>query len=64
MFLLAAHAIPVHRCAELTEALTGAKPSPDVVHQMIARTARRHSARVPALSRWLCQPEVVLAHIS
>ncbi len=27
VYLMAAHAIPVHRCAELTEALTGARPS-------------------------------------
>ncbi len=37
--LIAAHAIPVHRCAELIEALTGAKPSPGFVHSMIARAA-------------------------
>ncbi len=34
-----AHAIPVHRCAELIEALTGARPSPGFVHGMIARAA-------------------------
>ena len=39
VFLIAAHAIPVHRCAELIEALTGARPSPGFVHQMIARAA-------------------------
>ena len=37
--LIAAHAIPVHRCAELIEALTGAKPSPGFVHGMIRRAA-------------------------
>ena len=30
VYLMAAHAIPVHRCAELIEALTGARPSPGV----------------------------------
>jgi hypothetical protein len=38
-YLIAAHAIPVHRCAELIEALTGARPSPGFVHGMIARAA-------------------------
>jgi transposase len=37
--LMAVHAIPVHRCAELIEALTGAKPSPGFVHAMLARAA-------------------------
>lgn len=36
---IAAHAIPVHRCAELIGALTGARPSPGFVHTMIARAA-------------------------
>jgi len=39
VYLIAAHAIPVHRCAELVEALTGAKPSPGFVHGMIERAA-------------------------
>lgn len=39
VYLIAAHAIPVHRCAELVEALTGAEPSPGFVHSMIARAA-------------------------
>ncbi len=39
VYLLAAHAIPVHRCAELIEALTGARPSPGFVHGMLARAA-------------------------
>jgi transposase len=39
VYLIAAHAIPVHRCAELIEALTGAEPSPGFVHAMIARAA-------------------------
>ena len=32
VYLMAAHAIPVHRVAELVEALTGARPSPGFVH--------------------------------
>jgi transposase len=39
VYLMAAHAIPVHRVAELIEALTGAKPSPGFVHGMLARAA-------------------------
>jgi transposase len=39
VYLIAAHHVPVHRCAELIEALTGAGPSPGFVHAMIARAA-------------------------
>jgi hypothetical protein len=39
VYLMAAHAIPVHRVAELVEALTGARPSPGFVHGMLARAA-------------------------
>jgi transposase len=39
VYLMAAHAIPVHRCTELIEALTGARPSPGFVHGMLARAA-------------------------
>ena len=39
VYLMAVHAIPVHRCAELIEALTGAEPSPGFVHGMLARAA-------------------------
>jgi transposase len=39
VYLMAAHAIPVHRCAELIESLTGAAPSPGFVHGLLARAA-------------------------
>jgi transposase len=39
VYLMAAHAIPVHRCAELIEALTGAEPSPGFVHSLPGRAA-------------------------
>ena len=39
VYLMAAHAIPVHRCAELIQALTGAEPSPGFVHSLLARAA-------------------------
>jgi transposase len=58
VFLIAAHAIPVHRCADLIEALTGAKPSPGFVHQMIARAA----AAVAAANR-LIRALIILAHV-
>ena len=48
VYLMAAHAIPVHRCAELIEALTGAKPSPGFVHGLLARAAAAVQAREPA----------------
>jgi transposase len=39
VYLMAAHAIPVHRCAELIGSLTGAAPSAGFVHGMLARAA-------------------------
>jgi hypothetical protein len=39
VYLMAAHAVPVHRCAELVESLTGAKPSAGFVHGLLARAA-------------------------
>jgi transposase len=58
VFLMAAHAIPVHRCAELIESLTGARPSPGLVHQMIARAA----AAVAAANK-LIRALIILAHV-
>jgi len=52
VYLLAAHAIPVRRVAELIEALTGARPSPGFVHGMLARAAaavRHANALIRAL---------------
>jgi transposase len=39
VYLMAAHAVPVHRCAELAAALAGAAPSPGFVHGLLARAA-------------------------
>jgi hypothetical protein len=58
VYLIAAHAIPVHRCAELIEALTGAQPSPGFVHSMIARAAAA-VARANTAIRCL----IILAHV-
>jgi transposase len=39
VYLMVAHAVPVHRCAALIESLTGARPSAGFVHGMLARAA-------------------------
>ena len=57
-YLIAAHAIPVHRCTELIEALTGAKPSPGFVHGMISRAAAAVAGANKAI-RCL----IILAHV-
>jgi transposase len=58
VYLMAAHAIPVHRCAELIEALTGAEPSPGFVHSMIARAAAAVAQANRAI--WCL---IILAHV-
>ena len=58
VYLIAAHAIPVHRCAELIEALTGAGPSPGFVHSMIERAAAAVAGANKAI-RCL----IILAHV-
>jgi transposase len=58
VYLIAAHAIPVHRCAALIEALTGAEPSPGFVHSMIARAA----AAVAEANRAI-RCLIILAHV-
>jgi transposase len=58
VYLIAAHAIPVHRCAGLIEALTGAGPSPGFVYSMIARAA---AAVAEANKAIRCL--IILAHV-
>ena len=58
VYLMAAHAIPVHRCAELIESLTGARPSAGFVHGMI----RRAAAAVAAANK-LIRCLIILAHV-
>jgi transposase len=58
VYLIAAHAIPVHRAAELIEALTGARPSPGFVHGMIARAAAAVAAANKAI-----RALIILAHV-
>jgi hypothetical protein len=59
VYLIAAHAIPVHRCAELIEALTGAAPSPGFVHGMI-----RRAAAAVAEANQLVRALIILAHVA
>ena len=40
VFLMVAHHVPVARCAEIIESVSGAKPSDGFVHAMLARAAR------------------------
>lgn len=58
VYLIAAHAIPVHRCAELIGALAGAEPSPGFVHSMIGRAAAAVAGANTAI-RCL----IILAHV-
>ena len=39
VYLMVAHAVPVHRCAELLAALSGAAPSAGFAHGLLARAA-------------------------
>ena len=54
---MVAHAVPVHRCAELIGALTGARPSAGFVHAMLARAA----AAVAVVNR-LIRSLIILSH--
>ena len=58
VFLMVAHAVPVHRCAELIESLTGAKPSPGFVHGMLARAAAAVAGANKAI-----RALIILAHV-
>jgi hypothetical protein len=58
VFLMVIHAIPVHRCAELIESLTGAAPSPGFVHGMLARAAAAVADANKAI-----RALIILAHV-
>ena len=58
VYLMAAHHIPVHRCAQLIEDLTGAKPSPGFVHGMIKRAAAAVADANKAI-----RALIILAHV-
>jgi transposase len=58
VYLIAAHAVPVHRCADLIKALTGAKPSPGFVHSMLAR-----AAAAVAMANKAIRALIILAHV-
>jgi transposase len=52
VFLMVVHHVPTHRCVQVLEALTGAKPSVGFVHGLLARVAAALSevdARIRAL---------------
>ncbi len=57
VYLMVAHAVPVHRCAELIESLTGARPSAGFVHGMLARAA----AAVAVVNK-LIRALIIMAH--
>ena len=48
VFLLVMHHVPVERCADILESMSGTRPSDGWVHTVLARAARRPSA--PALA--------------
>jgi transposase len=58
VFLMVAHAVPVHRCAALIESLTGARPSPGFVHAMLARAAAAVADANKAI-----RALIILAHV-
>jgi transposase len=58
VYLTVAHAIPVARCADLVEALTGTRPSDGFVHALIGRAAAA-VAEVNQIIRTL----ITLAHV-
>ncbi len=58
VYLMVVHHLPTHRCVELLESLTGARPSVGFVHGMLARTAKA-LAEVDARIRAL----ITLAHV-
>jgi len=60
-YLMAAHAVPVHRCAQLIGALTGARPSPGFVHGMLARAAAAVAAPNKLIRALIILSDVVCA---
>ena len=63
VYLLVVHHVPTHRCVQVLEALTGAKPSPGFVHRLLTRVATaltQADARIRTLItlvRVLCMDE-------
>ena len=52
IYLMVAHALPVHRCAALLESLTGATPSVGFVHATLTQAAaamEQADQRIPYL---------------
>ena len=61
VYLMAAHAVPVHRCAQLIGALTGARPSPGFVHGLLARAAAAVAAPNKLIRALVILSDVVCA---
>jgi hypothetical protein len=59
VYLMVAHAVPVHRCAELIESLTGARPSAGFVHGMLARAAAAVAAATTLIRALIIASHVV-----
>jgi transposase len=66
VYLMVVHHLPVHRCRQLLEALTGAKPSVGFVHALLARVgvalraADQRIRTLISLVRVLCMDETPL----
>jgi transposase len=66
VYLMVVHHLPTHRCVQLLESLTGARPSVGFVHGMLTRTAKALAevdARIRALitlARVVCMDETPL----
>jgi hypothetical protein len=61
VYLMVAHAIPVARCADLVEALTGARPSDGFVHGLIGRAGAAVAEVNQIIRTLICLAYVVAA---
>jgi hypothetical protein len=61
VYLMVAHAIPVARCADLVEALTGTRPSDGFVHALIGRAGQAVAEVNQIIRTLICLAHVVAA---
>jgi hypothetical protein len=61
VYLMAAHAIPVARCADLVQALSGTRPSDGFVHALIGRAATAVAEVNQIIRTLICLAHVVAA---
>jgi hypothetical protein len=59
VYLMVAHAIPVARCADLVEALTGTRPSDGFVHSLIGRAGAAVAETNQIIRTLICLAHVV-----